>query len=420
MNFIERDAGWALLDVPLPPSAQALRQEARAFARREILPRAQEIDSSGRIPGDLWPKLGEAGLLGITVEPRHGGAGLGYLEHMVAMEEISRASAAVGLSYLVHSHACTNQIALYGSDAQKQAYLPDLVRGLRLGGLAITEPQAGSDALGGMATLAEPCGAGYMLRGQKAWIANAPCADVLVVYARTDPRSGGKGISAFLVGLPQAGVTVGPPRPTLGLRGCQVGDLLFKDCRLPTAALLGEENAGAAVMMDGLERERLVAVGGPLGLLQASLDAALAHSIERRQFGQPIGNFQLVQAKLADLLAAANAARSYAYAVGTVSGRAPGAGCDSTALLLFAAEQAFNCAHELVQLMGAEGFAADSVAARLYRDARFFTLGFGTSEIRRTVVGRALVRGAQARCEGLRGALVRSDAPVILGPWIRS
>lgn len=398
MNFDDSDAGWAVLDVPLPPAAQALRQEARAFARREILPRAQEIDTGGRIPDDLWPKLGQAGLLGVTVASRYGGAGLGYLEHMVAMEEISRASAAVGLSYLVHSHACANQIALYGTEAQKQNYLPDLVRGMRLGGLAITEPQAGSDALGGMASVAQPAGSGFVLRGHKAWIANAPCADVLVVYARTDPAARGKGISAFLVELPQPGVIAGPPRPTLGVRGCQVGDVMFEDCQLPASALLGQVNAGAALLMDGLERERLVASGGPLGLLQASLDAALAYSARRRQFGQPIDTFQLVQAKLADLLARTNAARSYAYATGAVAGRAPGSGCDSTALLLFAAEQAFASAHELVQLMGAEGFAADSVAARLYRDARFFTLGFGTSEIRRLVVGRALVHGAQERC----------------------
>ncbi|NDZ15742.1 acyl-CoA dehydrogenase [Variovorax sp. WS11] len=399
MSSGESDASWALLRVPLPAAAEEIRQEARAFANREIAPRAQDIDAKGRIPADLWPKLGEAGLLGVTVPARFGGAGLGYLEHLVVMEEISRASAAVGLSYLVHSHACTNQIALYGTDAQKERLLPDLVNGTRVGGLAITEPQAGSDALGAMATTAGRIDGGFVLSGHKAWIANAPCADVLVVYARTDRDARGKGMTAFALELPRAGAIAQPPRATMGVRGCQVGDVVFDNCRATAADVLGEVDGGAAVMMDGLERERFVASGGPLGLLQSCLDAALSHSVERQQFGQAIGNFQLIQAKLADMVARTNAARSYAYTAGVAGDFARGGACDGTALLMFAAEQAMAASREVLQLMGAAGFAEDSVAARLYRDAQFFTLGFGTSEIRRIVIGRSLATRAQARGE---------------------
>lgn len=397
MNMHASGAGWAVLDVPLPATAKTIRGEARAFARREIEPRAAEIDAAGKFPDDLWPKLGQAGLLGLTVAPEYGGAGLGYLEHLVVMEEISRASTAVGFSYLVHSHACVNQIALYGTQEQKRRLLPGLVNGSQVGGLAMTEPDAGSDVFGGMRTVAEPAGDGFRLSGRKAWIANAPRADVLVVYARTDPDLGSKGISAFVVDTRRPGVTPGPARASLGMRGCQVGDIAFDGCHLGADDLLGGLNQGAAVLMEGLARERLVATGGALGLLQACLDVALPYCCLREQFGKPIASFQLVQAKLADMLADLNASRSYAYAMAAVHGNGQGHSFDSTALLLFVAERASAAARQAVQLMGAAGFDAESSASRLYRDASLFTLGFGTSEIRRIVVGRGLLSASQAR-----------------------
>ncbi|MDQ0572526.1 isovaleryl-CoA dehydrogenase [Variovorax paradoxus] len=402
----DADSRWALLRVPLPPAAQAIRQEAHGFANREIAPRADEIESTGTLPADLWPKLGDAGLLGVTVPSRFGGAGLGYLEHLVVMEEISRASAAVGLSYLVHSHACTNQIALYGSDEQKARLLPALVNGSRIGGLAITEPEAGSDAIGGMATMATRRGNGFTLSGRKAWIANAPCADVLVVYARTGGGAQGKGLTAFALEFPRQGASLGRAHGTMGLRGCPVGDVVFDDCHASAEDVIGEVDGGVAVMMDGLERERFVASGGALGLLQRCMDAALAHSLERRQFGQPIADFQLVQSKLADMVARTNATRSYAYTAGAAGDFARGGACDGTALLMFAAEQAAAAAGDVLQLMGAAGFADSSIAARLYRDSRFFTVGFGTSEIRRVVIGRSLAQRARQRSES-RDPVVR-------------
>jgi len=388
-------ADWPALAVELPASAEEIRRRARAVATTQILPHASAIEQSGRIPPDLWSKLGEAGLLGITVAPAYGGLGLGYLEHLVAMEEISRVSAAVGLSYLVHSHACVNQIHLHGSDEQKRRFLPPLVSGVAVGGLAMTEADAGSDVLS-MRTRVERSGAGYCINGRKAWIANAPMADIVVLYARSEPSQERSGLTAFILERSLPGYHVGPPRETLGMRGCATGDIILEGCLATEAHRLGPWNGGTQVLMGGLALERLVASGGPLGLMQACMDVAVPHARTRRQFGQPIAAFQLVQGKLADMLTTLNAGRTYAYAVGAAMARGAAHRFDSAGLLLFVGERASWMASEALQTFGATGYDGASVAARLLRDAKFFSIGFGTNEIRRIVIGRALLKGQES------------------------
>jgi len=387
-------ADWPALAVELSASAEEMRRRARAVASAEIVPHAQAIEQTGRIPPELWPKLGEAGLLGITVAPAYGGLGLGYLEHLVAMEEISRVSAAVGLSYLVHSHACMNQIYLHGSDEQKRRFLPPLVSGLAVGGLAMTEADAGSDVMS-MRTRVERSGAGYCLNGRKAWIANAPIADIVVVYAISERSQERPGLTAFILERCLPGYHAGAPRETLGMRGCATGDIILEDCLATEAHRLGPWNGGTQVLMRGLALERLVASGGPLGLMQACIDIAVSQARTRRQFGQPIGAFQLMQGKLADMLTTLNAGRAYAYAVGAAMARGAAHRFDSAGLLLFVGERASWMALEALQAFGAAGYDAASVAARLLRDAKFFSIGFGTNEIRRIVIGRDLLKGQE-------------------------
>ncbi|MCM8735361.1 acyl-CoA dehydrogenase family protein [Azospirillum sp. A1-3] len=381
---------WPVLAVPLPSAAEELRMKARQFARAHILPHADEIERTGEFPTDLWPKLGSAGFLGLTVSTEFGGAGLGYLEHFLVHEEISRASPAVGFSYLVHSHACVNQIFLHGTDAQRRRFLPGLIRGEAHGALAMTEPEAGSDVLS-MVSLATRADGGYLLNGRKAWICNAARADVVVVYARTSLER--RKISAFVLerGLP--GFETSPARETLGMRGAGTADITLTDCRATDDHLLGGWENGTAVLMGGLSYERFVAGGGALGLMQACLDVAVEYARTRRQFGQPIGAFQLVQGKLADMVATVNAARSYAYAVGAALAVGQARRYDSAGLLLFLGDAAHRVASDTVQILGAAGYDGNSRAARLLRDAKFFSIGFGTTEIRQIVVGRELLAG---------------------------
>ncbi|MGD0110035.1 MAG: acyl-CoA dehydrogenase family protein [Rhodopila sp.] len=389
---IDNKTHWPALAVELPASAQDIRRRARAVASAEIAPHVQAIEQTGRIPSDLWPKLGEVGLLGITVAPAYGGLGLGYLEHLVAMEEISRVSAAVGLSYLVHSHACVNQIHLNGSDEQKRRFLPPLVSGHAVGGLAMTEADSGSDVLN-MRTRVERREGGYRLNGRKAWISNAPVADVMVVYACSEPSPERPRLTTFVLERSLPGYHADPPRETLGLHGCAIGDIVLEDCLATEAHRLGPWNGGTQVLMSGLALERLVASGGPLGLMQACADIAVSQARTRRQFGQPIGAFQLMQGKLADMVTTLNAGRAYAYAVGAAMARGTAHRFDSAGLLLFVGERASWLASEALQTFGASGYDAASEAARLLRDAKFFSIGFGTNEIRRIVIGRDFLRG---------------------------
>jgi isovaleryl-CoA dehydrogenase len=383
---------WPVLAVPLPRTAEELRGKARRFAATEILPHADDIERTGEFPPDLWTKLGRAGFLGLTVSQEFGGAGLGYLEHFVVHEEISRASSAVGFSYLVHSHACVNQIFLHGTDAQRRRFLPALISGEAYGALAMTERGAGSDVLG-MATLAEKRDDGYRLNGHKAWICNAARADVVVVYARSSRES--RKISAFVLEKTLPGFQASPALETLGMRGAGTADIVLTDCQVTEEHLLGHWENGTPILMGGLSYERFVAGGGALGLMQACLDIAVHHARTRQQFGQPIGAFQLVQGKLADMVATVNAARSYAYAVGAALAQDRAHRFDSAGLLLFLGEAAQRVASDTVQILGAAGYDGASRAARLLRDAKFFSIGFGTTEIRQIVVGRALLKGSE-------------------------
>ena len=383
---------WPVLAVPLPQTAEELREKARHFAATEILPHADEIERTGDFPPDLWTKLGRAGFLGLTVSQEFGGAGLGYLEHFVVHEEISRASPAVGFSYLVHSHACVNQIFLHGTDAQRRRFLPGLISGETYGALAMTERGAGSDVLG-MVTLAEKWHGGYRLNGHKAWICNAARADIVVVYARSSQDS--RKISAFVLEKNLPGFQASPALETLGMRGAGTADIALTDCQVTEEHLLGGWENGTPILMGGLSYERFVAGGGALGLMQACLDIAVHHARTRQQFGQPIGAFQLVQGKLADMVATVNAARAYAYAVGTALAQDRAHRFDSASLLLFLGEAAQRVASDTVQILGAAGYDGASRAARLLRDAKFFSIGFGTTEIRQIVVGRDLLKGPE-------------------------
>ena len=370
-------------------SVAMLRETAREFAQREIAPRAAGIDRSNQFPMDLWPKLGALGLLGITVEEAYGGTAMGYLAHIVAMEEISRASASVGLSYGAHSNLCINQVRRNGSEAQRRKYLPKLVTGECVGALAMSEPGAGSD-VAGMRLRAERRGERYVLNGNKMWITNGPDADVLVVYAKTDAEAGPRGITAFLIEKGMRGFSTAQKLDKLGMRGSNTCELVFRDCEVPAENLLGAEGRGVNVLMSGLDYERAVLAGGPLGIMAACLDAVVPYVHERKQFGQPIGEFQLMQGKLADMYVTFSAARAYVYAVGQSLDRGETTRKDAAGAILYAAEKATWMAGEAIQTLGGNGYINDYPTGRLWRDAKIYEIGAGTSEIRRLLIGREL------------------------------
>ncbi len=374
---------------PLNDTLALLRDSVAAFARREIAPRAAAIDQRNEFPRDLWPKLGELGLLGITVEEDYGGASMGYLAHVIAMEEISRASASVGLSYGAHSNLCVNQIRRNGSEPQKRRYLPKLISGEHVGALAMSETGAGSDVVS-MRLRAELTGDRYVLNGTKMWITNGPDADTLVVYAKTDVKADARGISAFIIEKSFKGFSASPKLDKLGMRGSNTSELVFVDCEVPAENVLGAVGKGVNVLMSGLDYERAVLAGGPLGIMQACLDLALPHVHERKQFGQPIGEFQLMQGKLADMYTTANACRAYVYAVAQACDTGNITRRDAAGAILYSAERATELALQTIQCLGGMGYMNDSAAGRLLRDAKLYEIGAGTSEIRRWLIGREL------------------------------
>ena len=377
------------LNFDLGETADMLRESVADFASAEIAPRAAEIDRSNEFPPELWRKLGDLGVLGITVEEEYGGAGMGYLEHVVAMEEISRASASVGLSYGAHSNLCVNQIRRNGTEEQKRKSLPRLISGEHVGALAMSEPEAGSDVVS-MRLRAERIGDRFILNGAKMWITNGPDADVLVVYAKTNPQAGSRGITAFLIEKGMNGFTVAQKLDKLGMRGSNTGELVFQDCEVPVENVLGEIDGGVTVLMSGLDYERAVLSGGPLGIMQACMDVVIPYVHERKQFGRAIGEFQLMQAKLADMYTTMNAAKSYVYAVARACDRGEASRKDAAGAILFSAEKATWMALEAIQCLGGNGYINDFPTGRLLRDAKLYEIGAGTSEIRRMLIGREL------------------------------
>jgi isovaleryl-CoA dehydrogenase len=380
---------YPTLDFELGAEIDMLRDSVSGFAAAEIAPIAAAIDRSDEFPRRLWPRLGALGLLGITVEEEFGGAGMGYLAHVVAMEEVSRASASVGLSYGAHSNLCVNQIRRNGTAAQKRKYLPRLISGEHVGALAMSEAGAGSDVIG-MATRAEKKGGRYVLNGSKMWITNGTHADTLVVYAKTDPSAGPKGISAFLIEKGMKGFKAAQKLDKLGMRGSPTAELVFEDCEVPEENLLGKPNGGIKVLMSGLDYERAVLAGGPLGIMQSCLDAVIPYLHERKQFGKPIGEFQLMQGKLADMYTVMNAAKAYVYAVARACDRDRTTRKDAAGAILYAAEKATWMALEAIQALGGNGYINDFPTGRLLRDAKLYEIGAGTSEIRRMLIGREL------------------------------
>jgi isovaleryl-CoA dehydrogenase len=380
---------WPTMDFDLGQDADLLRESVRSFSADEIAPRADRIDRENAFPNDLWRKMGDLGLLGITVEPQYGGAGMGYLEHVVAMEEISRASASVGLSYGAHSNLCVNQIRRNGNDGQRHRYLPGLISGEMIGALAMSEPGAGSDVVG-MRLRAERKGDRYVLNGTKMWITNGPDADVVVVYARTDPQGGSRGITAFLVETAWSGFSTAQKLDKLGMRGSNTCELVFENCEVPVENILGEEGRGVEVLMSGLDYERVVLAAGPLGIMQACMDVVLPYIHERHQFGRPIGEFQLMQGKLADMYTTMNACRAYVYAVSRACDRGETTRKDAAGAILYASEKATWMALEAIQCLGGTGYMNESPTGRLLRDAKLYEIGAGTSEIRRMLIGREL------------------------------
>jgi isovaleryl-CoA dehydrogenase len=378
-----------VLDFDLGETAELLRHQIADFASREIAPRAAGIDRENSFPSDLWPKLGALGVLGVTVHEDYGGANLGYLEHVIVMEEISRASASVGLSYGAHSNLCVNQIHRNGSAEQKKRYLPRLVAGEHVGALAMSEPGAGSD-VANMRLSARKRDDHYLLNGSKMWVTNGPDADVIVVYAKTEPDLGPHGITAFIIERTFRGFSVAPKLDKLGMRGSNTCELIFQDCAVPKDNVLGHPERGVNVLMSGLDYERTVLAGGPLGIMQACMDLVLPYVHERKQFGQPIGEFELMQGKLADMYTAINATRAYVYAVAKACDRGRLTRKDAASAILFAAEKATWMALEAIQCLGGNGYINDYPAGRLLRDAKLYEIGAGTSEIRRMLIGREL------------------------------
>ena len=378
-------------DFGLGETADMIRDTIASFAADKIAPRAAEIDASNKFPRDLWPLLGDLGVLGVTVEEEYGGAGLGYLEHCVAMEEISRASASVGLSYGAHSNLCVNQIRRQGTAEQKARYLPKLISGEHVGALAMSETGAGSDVVS-MRLRADRKGDQYILNGTKMWITNGPEADTLVVYAKTDPDAGPKGITAFLIEKGFSGFSTAQKLDKLGMRGSDTCELIFEDCAVPAENILGAEGAGVRILMSGLDYERLVLSGGPLGIMQACMDVVMPYIHEREQFGQPIGEFQLMQGKIADMYTTMNAAKSYVYMVAQACDRGDTTRTDAAGAILYAAEKATWMALEAVQALGGNGYTNEYPTGRLLRDAKLYEIGAGTSEIRRMLIGRELFK----------------------------
>ncbi len=373
----------------LGDDVETLRDTIFRFARNEIAPRAREIDDSNTFPADLWAKLGGLGLLGITASPDYGGSGMSYLAHCVAMEELSRASAAVGLSYGAHSNLCVNQINRHGTSSQKVRYLPKLCSGEHVGALAMSEAGAGSDVVS-MTLRAEKRNDRYLLNGTKMWITNGPDADTLVVYAKTDPDAGPRGITAFVIERSFSGFSTAQKLDKLGMRGSNTCELIFEDCEVPFENVLGEEGKGVNVLMSGLDYERVVLAGGPLGIMAAALDVVLPYVHERRQFGQAIGEFQLIQGKLADMYTTTSACRSYVYAVAAACDRDETTRKDAAGCILYAAEKATQIALDAIQILGGNGYVNDYPTGRLLRDAKLYEIGAGTSEIRRMLIGREL------------------------------
>jgi isovaleryl-CoA dehydrogenase len=379
------------LDFGLGPEIDALRETVRGFATDRVAPLAAEIDRTDEFPRHLWPEMGALGLHGITVDEARGGAGMGYLAHCVAVEEISRASASVGLSYGAHSNLCVNQIERNGNAAQRGKYLPKLISGEHLGALAMSEPGAGSDVVS-MKLRAEKRGDRYVLNGTKMWITNAHYAETLIVYAKTDPEAGPKGITAFIVERGMKGFTPAQKLDKLGMRGSPTSELVFEDCEVPEENVLGQVNGGVRVLMSGLDYERVVLAAGPLGIMQACLDVVVPYIHERRQFGQPIGEFQFIQGKVADMYTRFNAARAYVYAVARACDAGQTTRKDSAGAILFAAEEATRAALDAIQILGGNGYINDYPTGRLLRDAKLYEIGAGTSEIRRLLIGRELFR----------------------------
>ena len=377
------------LDFGLDETLVMLRDQVNAFARDEIAPRAAEIDANNEFPNDLWQKFGDMGLLGITVSEEDGGSGMGYLAHCIAMEEISRASASVALSYGAHSNLCVNQIKLNASPEQKAKYLPKLISGEHVGALAMSEPGAGSDVVS-MKLRARKDGDRYILNGNKMWITNGPDADVLVVYAKTDPEAGSKGITAFIIEKGFEGFSTAQKLDKLGMRGSNTCELIFEDCEVPAENVLGELNRGVRVLMSGLDFERTVLAAGPIGIMQAAMDVVVPYIHERKQFNQSIGEFQLVQGKLADMYTTLNACRAYLYAVAAACDRGRSSRKDAAGVILYCAEKATQVALDAIQLLGGNGYINEFPTGRLLRDAKLYEIGAGTSEIRRMLIGREL------------------------------
>ena len=382
-------SAYPTLNFALGETADLLRDSVREFAANEIQPRADEIDRKNEFPHELWQKLGDMGLLGITVEEEYGGAGMGYLEHVIAMEEVSRASASVGLSYGAHSNLAVNQIRRNGSEEQKKRHLPKLISGEHVGALAMSEPNAGSDVVS-MKLDAKGVDGGYLLNGSKMWITNGPDANILVVYGRTEHNSSSRGITAFLVEREFKGFSTSKKFDKLGMRGSNTGELVFKDCFVPQENILGNVGQGVKVLMSGLDYERVVLAAGPIGIMQSCMDVVIPYVHERKQFNRPIGEFQFMQGKIADMYTTLNASKAYAYAVAQACDRGETTRKDAAGVILYTAERATWCALEAIQILGAMGYMSETPTGRLLRDAKLYEIGAGTSEIRRLLIGREL------------------------------